>query len=220
MRELFNPDSKFMRAMSRIGDLLLLNFFFLITSLPIITLGASVTSMYAVCFRFGTDRETGTIKGYFTAFKDNFKQATLMWLGLLFLLAATGATVVLFLLMPGWMHYLWIPFAIAFILALFITLFAFPLLSQFDNRNSVTFKNALILSIAYLPRVVLMAVMVLFPIWLLFKDLYIFLHCGFLFMTLYFSTITYLSSLLLKKVFKPFMGDQEETIEENQEETL
>ena len=220
MRELFNPDSKFMRGMSRIGDLLLLNFFFLITSIPIITIGASVTAMYTVCFRFGTDREVGTTRSYFTAFKDNFKQATLMWLGLLFLLFAIGFSVVMFILMPGWMHFLWIPFAIAFLAAFFMMLLAFPLLSQFDNKIRVTLKNALILSIAYLPRSVLMGAMVVFPLLILYKDIYLFLHCGFIFLTLYFSSITYLSSLLLKKVFKPYMEAPEETEEESTEENL
>ena len=220
MRELFNPDSKFMRGMSRVGDLLLLNFFFLLTSLPIITIGAAITAMYTVCFRFGTDREMGTIKSYFRAFKENFKKATALWLGILFLILATGATVVLFILMPGWMHFLWIPFAIVFLLAVFVGLYVFPLLSQFENKISVTFKNALILSIAYLPRTVLMGLMVVFPLLILYQDLYIFLYCGFIFMTLYFSSITYLSSVLLKKVFKPYMEDSEEEALENQEEAL
>ena len=83
MLSFLNPESKFMLAMSRIGDLLLLNLMFLISCVPIFTIGAASTAMYTLCFRFDTDREQGLIKSYLIAFRDNFKQATVIWLILL-----------------------------------------------------------------------------------------------------------------------------------------
>ena len=83
MHALFSPDSKFMTVMSRVGDLVILNLLVLLTSIPIFTIGASVTALYTVCFRFGTDREQPVFRSYFRAFRDNFKQATQIWLILL-----------------------------------------------------------------------------------------------------------------------------------------
>ena len=210
MRALFNPDSMFMRFMSRMGDLLLLNFFFLITSLPIFTVGASLTAMYTVCFRFGTDREMGTTRSFFKAFRDNFKQATVLWLILLVLMVMCCVNIVLFFLMRNTLHYLWILFALLLGIALLIFCLAFPLLSQFDNTVKTTFKNALLLSIAYLPRAALIALMWAFPIWLLFQDIYLFLQCGFIFIALYFAILTFFGSKLLTKVFAPFMPQEDE----------
>ena len=45
MREIFNMDGPVFRFLSRMADLMLLNVIFIICSLPIITIGASVTAM-------------------------------------------------------------------------------------------------------------------------------------------------------------------------------
>lgn len=80
MRGLFSPDSRAMKMMGRIGDIMILNVIFLLTCIPVFTIGAASTALYTVCFRFGTDSEAGVIKSYFTAFRDNLKQSTLVWL--------------------------------------------------------------------------------------------------------------------------------------------
>ena len=45
--KLFSPDSKFMRAMSTLGDLMLLNLVFLLCCIPVVTVGAAVTALKA-----------------------------------------------------------------------------------------------------------------------------------------------------------------------------
>ena len=61
--KLFSPDSKFMRAMSRLGDLLLLNLVFLLCCLPLVTVGAAQTALYTVCFRLIRDQEPRPLPG-------------------------------------------------------------------------------------------------------------------------------------------------------------
>ena len=61
-----------MRYLNRFADLMILNLLFLLTSIPIFTIGASLTALYSVCFRLGTDREGSTFRDYFAAFKENF----------------------------------------------------------------------------------------------------------------------------------------------------
>ena len=67
----FSLDSKFMQAMSRVADLIILNVIYLVTCLPVITIGAASTALYTVCFRLGTAREGSLVKGYFRAFRDD-----------------------------------------------------------------------------------------------------------------------------------------------------
>ena len=105
----FSLDSKFMQAMSRVADLIILNVIYLVTCLPVVTIGAASTALYTVCFRLGTDREGSLVKGYFRAFRDEFRQATLIWLFLLLFGAASCVNFILFLGTGGWMHYLFFP---------------------------------------------------------------------------------------------------------------
>lgn len=212
MHALFSPDSKFMEAMSRIGDLLLLNFFFLLSCVPIVTAGAACTALYTVCFRFGTDRERGVVRSYFRAFRDNWKQATALWLILLACGCAACLNAYLFFCLPGVIRYAFILFLILFALVLLMGSWVFPLLSQFQNGSLATLKNALILSLGCLPRTILITALNIFPFVLLLADLYVFLQAAFIWVALYFAAAAFLSSYLMKKVFAPYMEEKEETV--------
>lgn len=208
MSKLFSMDSKFMRVMGRIGDLILLNFLFIMTSLPVVTIGASSVALYTVCFRLGTDREEGTTKSYFKAFVQNFKQATILWLLLFFCLATALINTLFFLVMPNALRYVSILFGILFLLALFILTYIFPLMSQFESKKKPLFLNSLIMSMGYLPRTVLMAALNAFPWVLLSIDMYHFLYGSMIWFMIYFSGIAYLNSRILRKVFAPYMTEE------------
>ena len=75
---LFN--SRFGRCMSRFGDLLLLQVIFLLTSIPVFTAGAGIAALYSVSKKMHNDSFAMVIPAYFSAFKANFKKATLLWL--------------------------------------------------------------------------------------------------------------------------------------------
>lgn len=211
MQTLFSPDSKFMRAMSRIGDLLILNVLFLITCIPVVTIGAAVTALYTVVFRFGTDREQGLIRSYFRGFRDNFRQATLLWLIVLLCGVTAGLNTCIFYAMPGAAHYAFVLFAILFVLVFLISGYLFPLLSQFSNDSRSTLRNAIILSLGYLPRSVLIAGLNLLPFLMMLLDFYSFLQIGFLWAALYFSAAAYANAFLLKRVFAPYMTEENTT---------
>ena len=217
MRGLFSPDSKFMTVMSRFGDLVILNLLVLLTSIPIVTIGASVTAMYTLCFRFGTDREQGLFRSYFRAFRDNFKQATQIWLILLICGAACCFDIYLFLSLPSMLRYLAIVFCIALVLVVLVFSYAFPLLSQFENKNKNILTNALFLSLGYLPRSILLVALNVLPWVLLATNIITFMQAGFLWVAIYFSAAAYAGTFLLKKVFAPYMP--EEDSDENPEET-
>lgn len=209
MQTLFSPDSKFMRGMSRFADLVILNVLFLLTSLPIFTIGAAYTALYTVCFRFGTDRDAGIFRSYFRAFRDNFKQSTLLWLFFLLFGIVLCVNIFLFYSLSGAMHYLFVVFVILLIVVALMAAYAFPLLSQFDNDNKSTLKNALILSVGYLPRSIVIVVIHVFPAAVLLMNFYVFLQSGFLWVFLYFSAAVYISTFLLKKIFAPYMLQEE-----------
>lgn len=207
--KLFSPDNKVMVALGRLGDLVLLNFFFLLTCLPVFTIGAAATALFTVTFRIGTDKEDGSVIPYFRAFKANFKQATIIWLILLLGGVCAYADVLIFNHL-GW-TLMKAPCIIVLVVLLFTATFVFPLLSQFNNTTKHTLKNALAFSVAHFPKTILLLLMNSFPFLVLFYNFMLFMQTAFLWIFLYFSAISYFDALILKKIFAPYM-ETEETV--------
>ena len=207
---LFNPDSKFMRAMSRLADMMLLNLSFLLTCIPIFTVGASLTALYTVSFRLDTPKEGHDLRDYFTAFKLNFKQSTIVWLLFAFSGGALFFDWYLFSSMQG--RGSLVSILIILLMGIWLIVFSltFPLLSRFENSTKQTLKNALILGIAYLPRCLLMAAVNLLPFVLLCRELYMFLYTGFIWIALYFSAAAYFNTRLMKKILQNFEDNEED----------
>lgn len=206
---IFSLDSKFMQVMTRVADLIILNVCFLLTCIPIITIGAASTAMYTVCFRFDTSREGGVLTSYFSAFRSNLKQATLVWLILLLFGAGTLFNTLLCYGHGGTLYFGAAFFGILFLLDLLVHACVFPLMSLFGNSFKNTMTNAVILGLGYLPRTVLAAALNILPFVLWFFNYYRFLQFGFAWMTAYFSLAAYLNTRILKKLFAPYLPKEE-----------
>lgn len=212
MQSLFSPDSKIMQYLSRLYDLAVLNVLFLLTCLPIFTIGAANAALYTVCFRMDTEKEAGVFRTYFRAFRENFRQGTALWLIFALFGSACCVNIVLFLSLGSALRYAFVPFAALLVLAVMGFSYAFPLLSQFNNSTRSTLQNALILSLAYLPRSIVLAAVNIFPWAMLLLNLYAFLQLGFLWFFLYFAAAAYCNSRVLNKVFAPYLNHKEDTV--------
>ena len=207
---LFSPDSKIMQIISRFCDIVILNLLFLVTCLPLFTIGAASAAMYTVVFRMDTDKEEGLFRTYFRAFRDNFLQGTAIWLLLALFGAASCVNMVQFSQLGGVLGYLLFLIAmLVFLVVVLIFSYVFPLLSQFRNSIKESLKNALPLSVAHLPRSILLAVINCFPAALLVLNLYAFAKLSYLWMVLYFAAAAYFNSRVLNKVFKPYWEQAE-----------
>ena len=80
MHTLFNPENKFWNFMGKITDVAIMSILWLLTSLPIITIGASTAAFYSFTIDAVGDYEGNVFTTYFTAFKENFRQCTALWL--------------------------------------------------------------------------------------------------------------------------------------------
>ena len=72
--------------MRRVIDLILLNFLWIIFSIPVITIGASTCAAYYVTLKLVDGKENpegfalvDVIKLFLKGFKQNFKQGTILW---------------------------------------------------------------------------------------------------------------------------------------------
>lgn len=207
MRFLFDLDSPIMQFLSRLGDLVLLNIVFLLTCLPIFTIGAANAALYDVVFRMDTSREGKVLGSYFRAFRENFRQGTGIWLFLALFGAASYANMMGFSEIKGIFGYiLFLAALLVLVLCVFVFSYAFPLMSRFVNSAGNMLKNAFLLAVGNLPRTIVVAVINCFPWVLLVVNLYAFMQLSFLWFALYFSAAAYFNSRVLKKVFDVLIG--------------
>lgn len=80
MKSLFSMDSKFGQLLYKLGQLVLLSYLWLLTSIPLITCPAACTALYYTTRKLLIGEEGKLTSTYFTAFKQNFKQATVVGL--------------------------------------------------------------------------------------------------------------------------------------------
>lgn len=165
-----------MEGLSKITDLVILNLVVLVCCLPVITAGAALTGMHYVLLKMVRNEEGYIVRSYFKSFKENFLQATGIWLiflavGSLFILdlrltGGAGGGIQL----PALFRYLLIAGGIYLFM---VYLYAFPLLARFNNTVPGTLRNAAVLTAASFPRTIGMAVAsIAFPlIVILFKPI-------------------------------------------------
>lgn len=73
-------NGRFFEIASKIADLIELNLLFILTSLPIFTIGASTCAVMTVLIRDVRGDKRPIAKSYFKAFGENFGKTTVMWM--------------------------------------------------------------------------------------------------------------------------------------------
>ena len=80
MGRLFNLDSPLMSGLSKVADLIWLNILAFIFCIPVVTIGASITALNYVALKMVRNEDGYVTRAFFKSFKQNFKQATIIWL--------------------------------------------------------------------------------------------------------------------------------------------
>ena len=142
-----------MVALGKLADLVICNILFVLCSLPVFTLGASLTALYRCTLSIAEDTEESLIfRQFFEAFRRGFRRSTLLWLiclgaGLLLGLYSFAVAA-----MPGSFYRI---YRVTLFLLLFLFLagaqYLFPLQARYDLGVKATLKTAWLLSVAALP---------------------------------------------------------------------
>lgn len=160
MKSLFDIDGPAMRFLTKLAYSAYLNILWFICCLPVFTIGASTTALFYVSLKVAKDEEGSLTKSFFRSFKENFRQATIIWL----ILLAVG----ILLGVDGYVFYhmrfdsaLWTLGTAVFYVMLaayaIIMMYIFPLLARFNNTIRAMFKNALMIGMRFLFCTALMA---------------------------------------------------------------
>lgn len=202
MNNIFSMDNVVFRTIGKITDLVWINILTLVFSLPIITMGASFTAMYAVLLKLAKDNEGSLTRTFISAFKDNLRNSTKVWI--VVLLVALFYVLDLNLVFQGILREYGIVEIIVIVVAIamfvaeaMLIIFMFSLMARYDNSVKGTFVNALKLIVAFFPRAVCMVIICLFPIALMCISDYLF----FLWVLYGFSFPGYLCCMLMNRIF-------------------
>ena len=207
MDRFFDADNPVMKALSRLVDLAALNLISVILSLPLITLGASMTAMNNVLTHLVRDDESYVGRMFMRSFRSNFRQALPEGLLVLLLAAVTAADLWLLHTMDSraaTMLMIVITVAAGFLFATSINMFA--LQSRYENTVTGTIANAFRLSVGNLPRTA--GMMIIWAVWILILW---FLHgLAPLAFGLYGLTLPgYMCTLLYEPVFARLESEEE-----------
>lgn len=156
--KLFQIDGPIYQFFTRLWDMIKLNFFWLLCSLPVVTIGASTVAAYTVTLKMIGDQEGYIGKEFFKAFRENLKNG--IPLGLISLVAAYA--VYLDFQIFGALEDAPLMILIMGVVAIFVfvlgLIYAFPLSARYENTLVNTLKNSWEISLRYFGRTVLLLV--------------------------------------------------------------
>ena len=154
----FSYDSKFSQVLLHLSMACWLNILWFVCSIPIITIGASTTALYACTLKIADGIDGEITKRFFSSFRQNFAQATRVWLILLAAGLLIGADTYIAVHLRSsstgvpavfWTLNLALLFVIGIVYVI-ILLYIFPLISKFSNTDFNMFKNSLLIGTRYL----------------------------------------------------------------------
>lgn len=202
---LFDMNGPLMYNLGKLANIFLCNVLFCLFSLPLFTIGAALSALFA-CMQAIWDEDEDDIiaKQYWNAFKQNFRQGTAIWMICLTAAAFLGIYYFIVTSMTGTMGRVYrISFFMMCVIFLFGFQYLFPLQARYRNSVRNTLKNAWLLSIAALPWTVLSILLTAGAVYLSF-----FMNPNgvslavFLWGTLGFGIVAYLNSIFFKKAFQ------------------
>ena len=145
-------DNVVIRFLNKVTDLVVLNLLFVLCSLPVITMGASMTAMMSVSLRSVEYGDGYVVKTFFRSFKESWKQATEAWIVNLLLF------VMVFLDLQFWSKFIvqnimtktMLVLSVGLgLFVLMIFLWVYPLISKTKGTLYEQFRNAAAMAIGY-----------------------------------------------------------------------
>ena len=120
--------------------------------------------MYFVTIRIVRKEEGYVIRDFFRSFKENFKQATIIWLLVIVIAAIFAGDIAIYSMMPEQIpQFVMIGVVVLAFLAVGTIVYVFPILSRFHNTTKNTIKNAFLLSIVNIPFTIILIILMIVP---------------------------------------------------------
>lgn len=154
MNAIFNPENRFWMFMDKVMDAMIISILWLVCSLPIVTMGAATTAVFQFTLYQVRDEEGYVWKSFFKAFRQNFRQATILWLGGLAVGAFLLADVYLcmHLRIPGTLRMaLLVGLGCIGLIYLLTMLYVLPLMACFQVSVKTAVRDSFVMAVGNLP---------------------------------------------------------------------
>jgi uncharacterized membrane protein YesL len=198
-------DGPLMQILGKMADLMWLNILTMLCCLPIFTAGASLTALHYMVLKIVRDEEGYITRGFFKAFKENFRQSTIIWCLFLVVAAVLAADYRILTTMDvqvsNVVRILLMVFAM---LTVFTFVFVFPVQAKFSNTVKRTIWNAFVISVVQFPKTILMIVLYVLP--------YVMLYFSYTIFPIVFVFCLSLPAFLSAKLYNKFFLKMEEQI--------
>ena len=200
----FSFDNKIFGALGKAVDCVILSVLWLVCCIPVITIGASSTALYYTVHKSIRGNRGYTTKNFFSAFKDNFKPATLSWMVALAvqIVLSLDAYITWQVLQTGnnmgaffYFFLILIAFSIGWVV------YTFAYIARFENTVKITLKNAVLMELRHLPwslLIIILFLLAIFLTWLI--PILVFLML---------ASIVLMFDLILERIFRMYMSPED-----------
>lgn len=203
MGRIMGAESPVMRFLSSFANLIGVNLLIILFSVPLVTAGAAATAGLRVTRDIMNGEESHIVRSFWNAFRENFTQATLVWIPQAVVIAGLCANFYLFQFLMDDAHYrkAIVLLAVLLVVVVGVGVYLYMLVETFQNKIAEHLKNAFALFFHYLPISVLLACLNALPAVLFVLSPYLFLQTFVVWAGFGFALICLLDNLMLKSVF-------------------
>ncbi len=159
---IFDPDSKFMQITNTILDYVKIGLLFMFFSIPVITMGAAAAAAMTVAMKIVRGEAPAVWQPFWKAFKDNFKQGTVLTVvfGLLFALLGFDWYQVMQMETTTPIQIARAGIVLLAILVTPMALYSFAIIARYELPVKAVLRNAVIYTLLYFPKNLLTVAMI------------------------------------------------------------
>ena len=209
MDQIFNLDNKFFRGVTKIIDCVWLSMLWFVCCIPVFTIGAATTALYYTVNKTIKNDRGYASSEFFSSFKSNFKQSTVIWLIFLAIYALLG--------FDGYVMYQYAEagveigkiYIVFFVFGAIVTMwgfYVFPYIARFENTTKNVLKNTVYIAISNVHWTIIMTVLFI-AMWV---GIYLFMPIALVMPVLY----QLLKNIAIEHVFKKYMTPEDLALEE------
>lgn len=155
----FSVDSPLYKFLTKLLDVIKLNFLWILFGIPIVTIGASTVAAMSVALKMVDDEEGYIGRSFVKAFKENWKQGTLLWIITVIAAYAVYLDFQLFEAVEGNPIIFLIIGMVSTALVIIALLYSYPLVARYENTLPRTIQNSINISRKYFGRTLLLVVL-------------------------------------------------------------
>lgn len=203
-------DSLFGRIFGTLGDIITVNLLFIICSIPIITFGASFTSMYYALLCSVKYGDSSLSRDFFSSFRQNFRQSTLSWGIAVVFIVVFSADIGMF--GPNGIYPIVLVYYLILVLAVIVTItamFVFPVIAAFQNTLKNLWIQAFFMAAKNLPFALAILALNVIPLYvsLTTPSPQLFGTALFIWIVAGFGLIAWINTFLFYRIFRPYLAD-------------